>query len=178
MNQVIIGLWGPAGVGKDSVADALGWPKASFASTLKADLAPIFQRLGIDINDREQKEKVRGLMVSYGATARSIDPDHWIRRVIIPEATPVTFCDVRYFNEILAVTLRGGVVYELVRDGFGPANDEESRSFAEIRKRLKELGVYLPFIQNTTPERAAQAIRLDLRERSILLSQALNPTVT
>lgn len=166
MNQLIIGLWGPAGVGKDTVADALGFPKASFAARLKEDLAPIFSNLGIDIRDREQKERVRGLMISLGSTARSIDPYHWIRRVSIPDAKVVTFCDVRYFNEILALLFRGGVVYELERPGFEPANDEEKRSFAEIRENLTKLGVSIPIIKNTTPTQAAYEIVLDLQSRS------------
>lgn len=172
MKQVIVGLWGPAGVGKDTVADALGWPKASFASTLKSDLAPIFDRLGIDITNREQKEKVRNLLVAYGATARSIEPAHWIRRMSIPEALAVTFCDVRYFNEILAILFRGGFVYELRRPGFEPVNDEERRSFQEIDERVRELGVTIPVIENTTPEAAATAIKDDLYERSMKMRTA------
>jgi hypothetical protein len=173
VNQLIVGLWGPVGVGKDSVADALGWPKASFASTLKSDLAPIFERLGIDITNREQKEKVRGLMVSLGSTARSIEPTHWIRRVTIPAGSRVVFCDVRYWNEILAVVLRGGVVYELTRPGFEAANDEERRSFAEIRAKCAELGVTIPTIQNTTPREAADAIVDDLERRENVFTKAL-----
>jgi hypothetical protein len=72
------------------------------------------------------------------------------------------FCDVRYWNEILAVVLRGGVVYELTRPGFEAANDEERRSFAEIREKCAELGVTIPVIENTTPREAADAIRRDL----------------
>lgn len=174
MNQLIVGLWGPAGVGKDTVADVLGFPKASFAATLKSDLAPIFERLGIDISVREQKERVRPLMIALGATARSIEPAHWIRRVTIPEAPAVSFTDVRYFNEILAVLFRGGVVYELVRPGFEPANDEERRSFAEIREKVKELGVSIPVVQNTTPQEAAGVILKDLRRRSVVIAQGLN----
>lgn len=161
----IIGLWGPAGVGKDSVADALGFPKASFAARLKEDLAPILKNLSININDREQKEKVRPLMVSLGATARSIDPYHWIKRVSLPDVPVVTFCDVRYWNEILAILFRGGVVYEIVRPGFEPVNDEEKRSFGEIRKNLSDLGVEIPVIHNTTPEAASFRVLDDLYTR-------------
>jgi hypothetical protein len=174
VTQLIVGLWGPVGVGKDSVADALGWPKASFASTLKSDLAPIFERLGIDITNREQKEKVRGLMVSLGSTARSIEPAHWIRRVTIPAGPRVVFCDVRYWNEILAVVLRGGVVYELTRPGFEPANGEECRSFAEIREKCAELGVTIPVVENTTPKEAAEVIRRDLDNRIHRINLALH----
>lgn len=166
MNQLLIGLWGPVGVGKDSVADALGFPKASFAARLKEDLAPIMANLGVDLSVREQKEKVRGLLISLGATARAIDPNHWIKRVSIPDSPVVTFSDVRYWNEILSILFRGGVVYELTRPGFEPANDEEKKSFGQIRQNLADLGVSIPVIANTTPQEAAELIMDDLHERS------------
>lgn len=175
MNKFIIGLFGPAGVGKDSVADALGWPKASFAATLKTDLKPILDQAGIDLNVREQKERVRPLMVALGATMRSIDPFHWIRRVTIPDSRRVVFCDVRYLNEIQSVWARGGIVFELTRPGFAAANEEERRSFGEVHDYLKRLGVSLPVIANTTPKEAAEAILGYLRQHAMNITVALNP---
>lgn len=166
MNQLLIGLWGPVGVGKDSVADALGFPKASFAARLKQYLAPIMEDLGVDLAVREQKEKVRDLLVSLGATARRVDDNFWIKKVVIPNAPVVTFCDVRYWNEILSILFRGGVVYELTRPGFEPANDEEKRSFGQIRQNLADLGVSVPVILNTTPREACERIMDDLHERA------------
>jgi hypothetical protein len=165
MDQVVIGLWGPAGVGKDATADALGWPKASFASRLKSILRPVFDAAGVDINNREQKEKVRPIMVATGSCLRSIDPFYWIKNVELPAGKRAVICDVRYLNEIQYVWSRGGTVYEIVRPGFEPANEEERRSFGEIRQMMTNLGVSIPQIVNTTPQAAAEAILADLFTR-------------
>lgn len=166
MNQVIVGLWGPAGVGKDTVADCLGWPKASFAAALKESCRPKFEKLGLDITKREDKEKGRHILVDEGAGKRKVDPLYWVKRLKRPDYPKFTIADVRYLNEINYVTIQGGVVYELVRPGFEPANAEENRSFKEIRDYCRDMGITIPVIHNSTPQLAANLIREDLRKRA------------
>lgn len=160
MNRVIVGLFGPAGVGKDTVADAIGWPKASFAGTMKRLLQPLWDSAGIDINNREQKEKVRPIMIETGRCLRALNPHHWVKNIALPPGDgPVVITDVRYLNECQWVWANGGLVVELVRYGVRPANDEEVRSFGEIHGWCLQMGVTIPVVGNDgKPSDAAQQV--------------------
>jgi hypothetical protein len=129
----IIGLAGPARVGKDTIAANMpGWTRRAFADELKADLAPLAKRLGLDMANPEHKELLRPLMVEYGRLARKVDPDYWLKRLKLTGADRIVITDVRYANEVRFIQQQGGSVYLVRRDGYTPANDEERTSLAEI----------------------------------------------
>jgi len=154
----ILGLCGYAKVGKDTAAHGMpDWYRAAFADSLKEDLQPLFRRIGINLSNPKQKEMARPMLVEWGRLGRAIRPDFWIERLferiqiwqtLFPErATIVT--DVRYLNEVKAIEERGGIIYYVIRPGFQGANEEETRSIAEILKERPNI----PNIVNCgTPE--------------------------
>jgi hypothetical protein len=110
--------------------------------------------MGCDLSHPPDKEKARPFLVAYGATARAFVPDYWVdrlfdgicERLTLGEAFVIS--DVRYANEVRAIQDFGGVVVRVERQGFGPANSEEERSFLEIEKDFE-----LPTVINDgTPE--------------------------
>lgn len=153
----IIGLAGPARVGKDTLAKVLtdaGFRRVAFADALKSDILRMlihaYQKLNLDYSERPtwgwfsdpaRKEQMRPLMVEYGRSMRSIDPLYWIKRAQYDYMTDVTqgvvcnryvITDVRYRNEADWIRRCGGIVVLLERDGVRPANEEETRSLAEV----------------------------------------------
>lgn len=130
---LLVGLCDYAQVGKSSIADLLGFPQCAFAAYLKEMATPVLKSLGLDVHRLEDKITARPILVGLGAVARSVDPLFWIKNLKIPEGSPVVvITDVRYLNEIKFIQGRGGVVFNIVRKGYGPANAEETRSFNEI----------------------------------------------
>ena len=90
----IIGVTGNAKVGKDEfvkhsirlLQDKYGLKavRIAFADSLKHDLFELIRdSFGLDIFTLppDKKEIIRPLMVSYGATARALHPDFWIKRL-------------------------------------------------------------------------------------------------
>lgn len=173
MNQFVIGLLGPAGVGKDSVCAALGWPKAEMVRWFKDALQPLFDKVGIDINTRDDKERVRPFLVAGAKCFRAIDENVSVRNRTVPDGQRAAFVDVRYLNEVLAISAMGGVIYYLWRDGIEPANDEERRSFAEIAAWEKSTGIRLHRIHNSTPAEAAKMIGDDIARRAQMMLRAV-----
>lgn len=137
----VIGLWGVARAGKDTLCEVLGWPRAAFADELKADL-DVFVRnhvtdeISQGMDAARIKEILRPLYVAGGAQGRALKDSVWIDRLFLPPGM-VCITDVRYLNECKWVWDKGGIVFEVLRPGFEPANDEERRSFNEIRAYLE-----------------------------------------
>ncbi len=105
----------------------------------------------------EHKRVGRTLLVEYGRLGRAVDPDYWIKRLLLPPAR-ACITDVRYANECQWIWSKGGIVFEIVRPGVGPANAEEERSFAEIRQYAQAHGIDIPQVCNDVdghPEVAA-----------------------
>lgn len=157
----IIGLTGPAKVGKDTMAVVLTgarWRRVAFADSLKSDalkaLTHMFDKsqLGYEhrptwawFSDPERKEMVRPFLVAFGAGARRlIDPLYWIKRaerdymsdIDRPSGFRYVISDVRYQNEVDWIRKHNGVVIGIKRDGFDPVNEEEARSLGEIEADL------------------------------------------
>lgn len=153
--QRLIGFAGYAGAGKDTLADFLGYPKASFAATLKADLYPVLKKIGLDVGVRADKVRARDLLVAYGKLVRDVDPDYWIKNIFIPEQPVVSIADVRYTNEAFAILESGGLVIYVQRDVVGPANSEEAESIREMRNRVQMLTVH----NNEAPEIAGEYVK-------------------
>ena len=158
----IIGLCGYARAGKDTMAKAIiGAPlyfmRFAFADALKRDIkaamdaalrearrAPTYTNEIEDwFRDPVMKEKLRPMLVGWGAGMRAVDPDHWIKRLYTslrpltllandPPADDVArltcrcvITDVRYKNEADWVRSLGGLVVWVERPGVYAANDEE-----------------------------------------------------
>lgn len=165
MTRRIVGLCGYAQVGKDTAAAELaksGWIRWAFADFLKADLSRLVrQHLNRDIwtVTGKTKEKLRPLMVAWGAVCRSFDPNFWVNRLFaeLPQEGRFIISDVRYLNEVRAIQNAGGIVIYIARPGFGPANEEEERSIKELWAGDKS-----PFwgaVKNdSTPEAMGQAV--------------------
>lgn len=169
----ILGLAGFARVGKDTVADAIGWPKVSFAAALKEDIRPLMERHGLDINKREDKETFRPVLVEYGRTVRKVNPTYWIERAreqvmaLVKEGkSNIVIPDVRYPNEADWITANGGHVFYLDRQGVTPANDEEEGS---LRLLVEQFHPTCLTLTENHPEFTAQEIFWLLTDRGVKL---------
>lgn len=169
MRNRLIGLAGYAGVGKDTAARNMsGWERFAFADPLKTDLLGLFPFEGVDLKDPAAKEKMRPLMVAYGATARAFDPDCWLERTMsgvmacLRRAGSAVITDCRYSNECQRILDMGGVVIRIKREGYGPANNEEAISFVDIQTSFN-----LPTVWNDgTPEELGERVMKVFRERN------------
>jgi hypothetical protein len=156
---MLIGLVGYAGAGKNAIADAMCWPTAAFADSLKEDVDGLQGLTDLDLFTGEKNDKalLRPLLVAYGEGMRAKEPNYWITRLTLPhEAKKAGRCvltDVRYLNEARYVTEQGGLLFYVQRELVGPANDEERRSIGVI---MSEIGPAI--IENDTPEQAAHCI--------------------
>lgn len=158
---MIIGLAGYAGCGKDTIADLLpGFKKLSFAHALKLDVFPLLCQIGLDINDRSQKEIARPLLVAWGAVARKVNPNYWIDRLDDHMGINEQGCsrfvisDVRYPNEADWIKVKGGKVFYLSRPGVRPANDEELHSLDALKRECSPIHIW----NDATPQIVAQRV--------------------
>lgn len=144
-DHILIGLVGPAGAGKDTVADHLcmkhGYLRAGFADVLKDMLQPLLDALGVHaeaLTDRERKESdidgipggsPRRLMQTLGTEwGRTLISQHlWVQAMArrlgmhdMPRSIPVrdriVITDVRFHNEAAWIRLMGGHIVRVVRD--------------------------------------------------------------
>lgn len=157
----LIGLAGYARVGKDTVGDLLhdhyGYERRAFADKLR-ELAwrvrPDIGQVVADIGYERAKHalpELRPFLVAVGAGAREIlGRDVWLDATLRPpdaqgfhvewggpcaqHEQPTVVTDVRYVNEARRIVDLGGVVVYIARTRVGPANDEEDRTIAELRR--------------------------------------------
>ncbi len=135
MKTNIIGLSGPATVGKSTVAKRLrgifGGEIQSFASNIRTALYV----MGLEVNyeDKEapiyKDKSTRDLMKSLGTEwgRDSVGPNIWVdllmERIDRSGSNVAIIDDVRFPNEAQAIRNRGGIVIELSRDGIGYTGD-------------------------------------------------------
>lgn len=137
---MLIGLCGYARAGKDTVASCMaGFKKLAFASALKREvqrMLDVSSEKGGSVVDDKDKVKYRPLLVAWGAIKRAKKADYWIRKLATTYnricAEDIVITDVRYKNEIDWIHEMNGIVIMVARPGYGPANDEEKKSFGEI----------------------------------------------
>lgn len=145
----IIAFAGFARTGKDSAAKAISEThfRFAYADQLKKDLEGFVNyHYSWDVNNLsdEQKKIIRPYLVAHGAGMRAKDKDHWIKQLdgnVSWENLNIRgfdgehYCisDCRYLNECIdIIENKKGLVIYITRPKFGPANEEEDRSFNEI----------------------------------------------
>lgn len=143
----MIGLYGPAQVGKDTVAQILieehGYQRMAFADPVREGLyamnpkltstlrlAQLVDNMGWEL--AKKNPEVRHLLQRYGTEAgRDIfGQDCWIKlaatKVTQAGFRPVVFTDVRFQNEADFIHACGGAVWKILRPGVGAVNDHIS----------------------------------------------------
>lgn len=153
----IIGLTGFAGTGKDTVRGILkehGYNGLAFADPIRAMLRELLTNAGISeqyMDSRNLKEEViPALGVSYRHLAqslgtewgRSLQHDFWLRiagahmadltEQANAESLPFVLSDVRFVNEAAWIRARGGVIWQVSREGINPVRLHVSE--AEIER--------------------------------------------
>lgn len=153
---MLIGLSGPARVGKDTVGALLPGPRLAFADSLKDETCEILNIPRDTLEER--KSEFRPFLEALGAAHRLIDPEHWIKRVrrqwegMAGGAAKIT--DVRHFNEAEWINRAGGIVIFLHRRGVEPCSLHEAANLDSMRNLS-----YVKHVDNDeTPEHAARQI--------------------
>jgi len=151
---MLIGLVGPMGVGKTTLADAVvhympRFRRVMFAYTLRAML----QAIGLTWEDvTTYKDQPHGYLSgrtprealqTFGEAGRTgIDHDIWVNATMrdvqehLTRGDNVIIDDVRYRNEADAIRRMGGVVVRLHRDEHTPRTDAASRHVSETNSAL------------------------------------------
>ena len=136
---IIIGLTGPAGAGKDTVADYLcethDFVRYSFAEPMRDMLEAMLAACDIDyayLFERSLKEQpipgldvsARHMMQTLGTEwGRALHPDWWVRIAarhlglpLAPVHDRIVLSDVRFGNEAQMIRSHGGSIVRVQRD--------------------------------------------------------------
>jgi hypothetical protein len=137
--QVLVGISGFAGAGKDSLAAALaphGFRRVAFADKVKAlalELDPELKKRvdqGASLDEIKRSDpSVRIWLQEVGYAARKVlGPDVWVRAALdaLDPGGWYAITDVRFENEAVAIRERGGLLVRINRPGIRPANDHPS----------------------------------------------------
>jgi hypothetical protein len=166
-----VGLCGYARVGKDTAAEHMvEYERFAFADALKNEASNMMAAIEIDPDwtDPVFKARWRPLLVALGAGRRATDPDYWIKRLIytlaargVAKQDNVVITDVRYANEVQWILGQGGTVIRIERPEFGPANDEEARSFLEIDSMYPKMPTV---VNDGTPADLVQKVLIEIQK--------------
>jgi len=156
MNTNIIGLAGPAGVGKSYLAAKLKrithGELFSFAGNIRMGL----YMMGLSINYEDKRAPVyngkstRDLMRSLGTEwgREKVGQDIWVdllmARIDHCDSHSAVIDDVRFPNEAQAIRKRGGIVVELSREGIayeGSHVTEDGKPFGYVDHRAIHQGI-------------------------------------
>lgn len=147
----LIGLTGPKGVGKTTTANYIGGKVFSLATPIKKMLATIIPPIYI----YEEKEKPipgwpehltgRFLLQTLGTEwGRTLWSDIWVTQLLNEIEKEKCLCiidDVRFENEALAIKEKGGLIYNIVRDGV--QNNDNHVSEHGLPKHLIDNEVFI-----------------------------------
>ena len=137
MNERLIGLCGPKGIGKTTFAKLQDARVLSFAGPIKRMLRQILppgdwlgERKEDQLPDFPEGITPRVMLQSLGtAWGRNLDSDIWVipamreAEYFMRMDGRVIFDDVRFANEAVAIRAAGGKVYRVVRKDFEVSND-------------------------------------------------------
>lgn len=151
--KFIIGFFGPKGTGKTTAADYLvkehGFNKVSFKDGLIEEIKEKFPDLLAAIQEeysgetgenimtthemfRDKPPLIRALMQNYGTEVRrGDDPNYWVKiakKKIKETKSPIVVDDVRFFNELSALTEMDAVFVRLTRDDITVGTDHQSET--------------------------------------------------
>lgn len=148
----LIGLTGFARCGKDTfflraarLLHNLGFEvdRFAFADVLKSECDPLLRlHTGISAftSHAEEKELIRPLLVTYGTNIRrKLNPNCWIDQIKAEVSEKLSLghyvfiTDVRFYNEAEWIKSEGGSIFNIKRDGFGPANPDEQEQSKLIK---------------------------------------------
>jgi hypothetical protein len=167
---MIVGLAGLARSGKDSfykfsekIINNSGMEsrRLAFADELKKELIPFLRKsFGIDAftEDENEKEIIRPILVAYGMAKRQVsNGTYWVERVfdqIKRQNSKNLFfiTDVRFENEIDAITEGGGKIVYVSRKGNPPANSEEELNNPTLIKNSHYFFEWDDFCKIQTPQ--------------------------
>jgi hypothetical protein len=190
MRQLIIGLSGPAGAGKDTAADAIvdyakrigTGRKLSFADPMRAML----EALGVPphyMTDRSLKERpVPALGRSYRQLAQTLGTewgrgqhgdDFWVKALALrAEAAKediLVIPDVRFPNEARWIETQGGFLVHVSRPGVAPIEahaSETSMAGVPIWQELHNEGS-IPEFQHLAVGVLCDAIRARVKAKNV-----------
>jgi nucleoside-triphosphatase THEP1 len=137
MNKRLIGLSGPKGVGKSTVARALAGATNGEVMSLAQPIREGLAAMGLSVTDYDLLKEVdlihgkslRDLMKSLGTEwgRDLVHEDIWVtlllERYDRTDAKVVIVDDVRMVNEARAIHDEGGAVFEIARPGIGYDGD-------------------------------------------------------
>ena len=138
MNERLIGLCGPKGVGKTTFAKLQDARVLSFASPIKRMLKQILppgdwlgERKEDQLPDFPEGITARVMLQTLGTEwmRSTIDANGWARAAMreaeyfMHTDSKVIFDDVRFANEAVAIRAAGGKVYRVSRKDFEVSND-------------------------------------------------------
>ena len=152
MKTKIIGITGFARSGKDTfykysseILDKADCNRYAFADALKKECDSFLkENVGVSsfTEDLQDKEFIRPFLVTYGThLRRKRDENCWVKKVersikeeVVDSKNNFVFItDVRFENEAQWIKSLGGYIFQITRDGFGPANEEEHVQSALIK---------------------------------------------
>lgn len=157
----LVGLWGYAGSGKDTAAEALvadGWRRDAFADRMRTALYALNPKvvgsarvsdLVADFGwDRAKREclEVRELLQRFGTEAgRSVLGENvWVDALMrnVQPGERVVVTDMRFPNELAAIRGAGGLTVAILRRDYGPVNGHVSET------ALADLGLFDVVLEN------------------------------
>lgn len=174
---MLIGIAGPARVGKDTVGALLPGPRLAFADALKDEACGIGK---IDRDTLEaRKAEIRFFLEALGKFHRIFEPDHWIgvirkrwHEMAVNLDAWAKITDVRHRNEAEWIHSEGGMVFFLYREEIRPASEHEAKNL----EQLQCLDYVKHISNNGTPEQTAQLIRDHFSPLSRSIATDIAPT--
>jgi len=136
----LIAFTGYAGAGKDEAAAPLiaaGWQRRAFGDIIKDIFDPLVKRhLGFSAHtkDREQKSRIRGLLVHGGEAFYDVVFNTYFHpNIALPVYKPLVNTRLMRLREAVKWKECGGIIIEVVRPGVEPAEPMEAVWLEEIR---------------------------------------------